>query len=120
MSIQESVRFSKKTNDIGLIEFDLVGEKVNKLSSPVMARFSEVIGEVKNSGVKVCILISRKSSIFIAGADVDEIKNITTKDGFRAAIGQAHPIFNALEDLPVVTVAAINGACLGGGCEMVL
>jgi 3-hydroxyacyl-CoA dehydrogenase / enoyl-CoA hydratase / 3-hydroxybutyryl-CoA epimerase len=98
----------------------LVGEKVNKLSSPVMRRLSEVIGEVKSSGVKVCVLISRKNKIFIAGADVEEIKDINTKEGFHKAIEQAHVILNALEDLPVVTIAAINGACLGGGCELVL
>ena len=120
MSIQESIRFSKKSADIGLVEFDLVGEKVNKLSSPVMVRLQEVIGEIKSSGVKVCVLISRKPSIFIAGADVEEIKNLNTKEAFRGAIGRAHTIFNALEDLPVVTIAAIHGACLGGGCEMVL
>jgi 3-hydroxyacyl-CoA dehydrogenase/enoyl-CoA hydratase/3-hydroxybutyryl-CoA epimerase len=120
MSIQESIRFSKKSSDIGLLEFDLIGEKVNKLSSPVMMRLKEVVGEVAKSGVRVCVLISRKPSIFIAGADVEEIKGITTKEGFRGAIQQAHEILNALEDMPVVTVAAIHGACLGGGCELVL
>jgi 3-hydroxyacyl-CoA dehydrogenase / enoyl-CoA hydratase / 3-hydroxybutyryl-CoA epimerase len=119
MSIQESIRFTKK-EDIGLIEFDLVGEKVNKLSAPIMARFDEVLKEVAASGVKACILMSRKPNIFIAGADIEEIKNLTTKEAFRSAIGQAHGIFNRLEDLKVVTIAAINGACLGGGCEMSL
>ncbi len=119
MSIQESIRFTKK-DDIGLIELDLVGEKVNKLSSPVMMRFNEALDEVKSSGVKVCILVSRKNNIFIAGADIEEIKNLTTRDSFRTAIARAHDIFNKLEDLPVVTIAAINGACLGGGCELSL
>ncbi|MEQ1664763.1 MAG: 3-hydroxyacyl-CoA dehydrogenase NAD-binding domain-containing protein, partial [Bdellovibrionales bacterium] len=120
MSIQESITFTKKSNDIGLVEFDLVGEKVNKLSTPVMKRFSEVVEEIKTSGVKACVIISRKNKIFIAGADVEEIKNITTKDGFRKAVEQAHTFLNAFEDLPVVTIAAINGACMGGGCELVL
>ncbi len=119
MSIQESIRFSKK-DDIGLIELDLIGEKVNKLSSAVMFRFREVLEEVKSSGVKVCVIISRKPKIFIAGADIEEIKNLTNKEDFRGAISQAHTIFNFLEDMPVVTIAAINGACLGGGCEMAL
>ena len=119
MSIQESIRFSKK-EQIGLIELDLIGEKANKLSSAVMFRFREVLDEVKSSGVKVCVIVSRKPSIFIAGADIDEIKNLTTKEGFRDAIGKAHEIFNALEDMPVVTIAAIHGACLGGGCELSL
>jgi 3-hydroxyacyl-CoA dehydrogenase/enoyl-CoA hydratase/3-hydroxybutyryl-CoA epimerase len=122
MSIQESIRFSKKgpNGDIGLVEFDLIGEKVNKLSTPVMIRFGEVIEEIKKSGVKVCVLISRKPNIFIAGADVEEIKSMNTKEAFRKAIESAHQILNALEDLPVVTVAGIHGACMGGGCELVL
>src|SRR5665213_1411825 len=119
MSIQESIRFTKK-DDIGLLELDLVGEKVNKFSTPVMTRFNEVLDEVKSSGVKACIIISRKPNIFVACAYIDEIKNLTTKDGFRTAIAKAHDIFNKLEDMPVVTIAAINGACLGGGCEMSL
>ncbi len=119
MSIQESIKFSKK-GEIGIVEFDLVGEKVNKLSSPVMMRLGEVVKEVERSGVKVCVLISRKKNIFIAGADVEEIKSMHTPEAFRKAVNQAHEIFNALEDLPVVTIAAINGACMGGGCELVL
>ncbi len=122
MSIQESIRFSKngESSDIGTIELDLIGEKVNKLSSAVMFRLREVLEEVQSSGVKVCVIVSRKPGIFIAGADIDEIKNLTTKEGFRDAIGKAHTIFNFLEDMPVVTIAAIHGACLGGGCEMSL
>jgi 3-hydroxyacyl-CoA dehydrogenase / enoyl-CoA hydratase / 3-hydroxybutyryl-CoA epimerase len=120
MSALESIRFKKAVDDIGLIEFDLVGEKVNKLSSHVMKRLKDVVGEVARSGVKACILISRKEKVFIAGADIEEIKSIKTKDGFRQAIGEAHEIFNALEDLPIPTIAAIHGACAGGGTELVL
>jgi 3-hydroxyacyl-CoA dehydrogenase/enoyl-CoA hydratase/3-hydroxybutyryl-CoA epimerase len=120
MSILESFRFIKKTNEIGLIEMDLIGEKVNKLSTPVMFRLQELLGEVEKSGVKVVIFISRKSNIYIAGADVEEIKNLTKKEDFRAAIDKAHSIINRLEDMNVVSIAAINGACMGGGLEMSL
>lgn len=120
MSIQESIRLVDK-GDIALVEFDLIGEKVNKLSSPVMIRFQEVISEIqKKSTFKAVVLISRKSSIFIAGADIEEIKNLTTKEAFRGAIAKAHDIFNGLEDLNIPVIAAIHGACLGGGCELSL
>src|SRR6516164_6153127 len=110
MSIQESVRIVPK-GDIAFVEFDLIGEKVNKLSSPVMTRIREVVAELKSSSYKAVVLISRKSKIFIAGADIEEIKRITTKDEFLNVLKQAHDIFNALEDLPMPTIAAINGAC---------
>jgi 3-hydroxyacyl-CoA dehydrogenase/enoyl-CoA hydratase/3-hydroxybutyryl-CoA epimerase len=119
MSIQESLKIVAK-GDIALLEWDLVGEKVNKLASPVMFRLKEVVNELKNSKFKAVILVSRKPKIFIAGADIEEIKKITTKEEFSKVLTQAHEIFNAIEDLPMLTVAAINGACLGGGCELVL
>jgi 3-hydroxyacyl-CoA dehydrogenase/enoyl-CoA hydratase/3-hydroxybutyryl-CoA epimerase len=119
MSIQESIRIVPQ-GEVAFVEFDLVGEKVNKLSSPVMTRLREVILELKTSPYKAVVLISRKSKIFIAGADIEEIKKINTKPEFLIVLKQAHEIFNALEDLPMPTIAAIHGACLGGGCEMVL
>jgi 3-hydroxyacyl-CoA dehydrogenase/enoyl-CoA hydratase/3-hydroxybutyryl-CoA epimerase len=119
MSIQESLRIVPH-GEIALLEWDLVGEKVNKLSTPVMTRLQEVVEEIRNSQYKAVVLISRKSKIFIAGADIEEIKRINSKEEFHKVLSQAHQIFNALEDLPQVTIAAINGACLGGGCELVL
>lgn len=119
MSIQESLRIVPK-GDIALLEFDLVGEKVNKLSSPVMMRLKEVVAELGRSNYKAVVLVSRKPKIFVAGADIEEIKRINSKEEFSKVLVQAHEIFNALEDLPMVTIAAISGACLGGGCELVL
>ena len=50
----ESIKvISKKTSegDIAIVEFDLVGEKVNKWSTPVMLRFKQVVTELKSSSV---------------------------------------------------------------------
>jgi 3-hydroxyacyl-CoA dehydrogenase/enoyl-CoA hydratase/3-hydroxybutyryl-CoA epimerase len=119
MSIQESIRLSIR-NDIALIEFDLVGERANKLSSPVMVRFREVLAELAASPAKAAVLISRKPSIFIAGADIEEIKGLKTSEQFDVAVKGGQDIMNMLEDLPQITIAAIHGACVGGGCELVL
>ena len=119
MSIQESIRVVPKGN-IAVVEWDLIGEKVNKLSSPVMARFREMVQELKSSQYKAVVMISKKSKIFIAGADIEEIKKLNAKEDFLKVLGQAHEIFNWFEDLPMPTIMAINGACLGGGLELSL
>lgn len=119
MSIQESIRIVPK-GDIAFVELDLIGEKVNKLSSPVMVRIREVVGQLKASSYKAVVFISRKPKIFIAGADIEEIKKITTKEEFGRVLKEAHEIFNTLEDLPMPTIAAIHGACMGGGTELSL
>jgi 3-hydroxyacyl-CoA dehydrogenase/enoyl-CoA hydratase/3-hydroxybutyryl-CoA epimerase len=110
----------KIASDIAIVEWDLPGEKVNKLSSPVMERLRDVVAELKASSYKAAIFVSRKKNIFIAGADIEEIQRLNTKEAFLNAVTQAHEVLNALEDLPMLTIAAIDGACLGGGCELVL
>lgn len=119
MSIQESIQL-RVQDDVAYVEFDLVGEKVNKFSTPVMMRFKEVIEELKSSNYKAVVLISKKPSIFIAGADIEEIKKVNKPEDFENMISQAHEIFNDFEDLPMPTIAAVHGACMGGGCELIL
>lgn len=119
MSIQESIRIVPK-GEVALVEWDLIGEKVNKFSTPVMARFKEVIEELRGSSYKAVVLISRKPKIFIAGADIEEIKKINSKEEFFKVLEPAHQILNSLEDLPMPVIAAVHGACMGGGTEMIL
>ncbi len=120
MSVQESLKIVPQGN-VAVIEWDLVGEKVNKMSSPIMARFKELLQEIQgDSRYGAVVLISRKANIFIAGADIDEIKSMKKADDFRKAVQAGHEIFNLVEDLKIPVIAAIHGACLGGGCELAL
>ncbi|GIL18325.1 MAG: fatty acid oxidation complex subunit alpha [Oligoflexia bacterium] len=123
MSIQESLKIIPQNGEnegIAVVEFDLVGEKVNKWNSATMTRFKEILGELQKSKYKMVLFKSNKPKIFIAGADIDEINSMTTKDQYEKAVGEGQNIFNMLEDLPMPTMAVIHGACLGGGCEMVM
>ncbi len=119
VSFQESIKISPKGH-VAILEFDLAGEKVNKLSSPVMSRLREVIQELKSSSYKAVVVVSKKPKIFIAGADIEEIKKLTRPEEYAKVLEQAHEIFNAFEDLPMPTIMAIHGACLGGGLEFAL
>lgn len=119
MSISDCLKIVPK-GEIAILEFDLPGEKVNKFNTPVMTRLREVIAELKKSSFKAVIVVSKKNKIYIAGADIDEIKVMTTKEQFQNAVGQGQSIFSELEDLPMPVIAAINGACVGGGCEFVM
>lgn len=119
MSIEESLKIVPH-GDVAVMEWDLAREKVNKLSTPVMVRLRELLTEVKSSSFKALVLISRKPKIFIAGADIEEIKRLNTKEDYLKVLAQAHEIFNMLEDLKIPSIAAIHGACLGGGLELSL
>ncbi|HYM60632.1 MAG TPA: 3-hydroxyacyl-CoA dehydrogenase NAD-binding domain-containing protein [Thermoanaerobaculia bacterium] len=111
----------ERDGDLAIICFDLPGEKVNKFSSAVMAEFSGIVDRMaQSSDVKRIIIASRKPSIFIAGADVTEFTKVTSVAQAKEYTRFGQQVFHRFSKLPQVTVAAINGACLGGGCELAI
>jgi 3-hydroxyacyl-CoA dehydrogenase/enoyl-CoA hydratase/carnithine racemase len=71
------------------------------------------------AGGWVAMVLTGKPFVFCAGADVKEFPNATAelaREGSRAG----HELFDRIRALPYPTVAAINGACLGGGVEVAL
>jgi 3-hydroxyacyl-CoA dehydrogenase/enoyl-CoA hydratase/3-hydroxybutyryl-CoA epimerase len=65
------------------------------------------------------VLASAKNSIFVAGADLKGMIGASAGD-LASLIELGQTVFNRLAALPVPTVAAIHGACVGGGLEMCL
>jgi 3-hydroxyacyl-CoA dehydrogenase/enoyl-CoA hydratase/3-hydroxybutyryl-CoA epimerase len=116
----EAMKVKKIDNDIAILELDLLGEKVNKLAAVVLKEMSDKLKELSTSSYKCLIVISKKPKIFIAGADIDEIKNIKTVEAASTASAQGQAILNQFEDLKFPVIAAINGACMGGGTELAL
>jgi 3-hydroxyacyl-CoA dehydrogenase/enoyl-CoA hydratase/3-hydroxybutyryl-CoA epimerase len=57
---------------------------------------------------------------FCVGADISLIQSVTDAERGAALAAEGQGAYDLLEDLPCVTVAAIGGPCVGGGCEMVL
>jgi 3-hydroxyacyl-CoA dehydrogenase/enoyl-CoA hydratase/3-hydroxybutyryl-CoA epimerase len=105
---------------LGLLTFDLPGEKVNKFSREVFVELSEVLVRLsQDPRVRALLVVSGKPDVFIAGADVKEFTQVKPEDASAgSARGQA--LFEQLARLPFPTVAAINGVCLGGGTEFAL
>lgn len=107
-------------NNTTYITFDLPNEKVNKLSTSVMKELKSTLEKLKTSNTKMVVFKSGKPKIFIAGADIEEIKALKTEADVDYAVSEGQNIFNMIEDLPMPTMALIHGACAGGGCELIL
>jgi 3-hydroxyacyl-CoA dehydrogenase / enoyl-CoA hydratase / 3-hydroxybutyryl-CoA epimerase len=73
-----------------------------------------------DSSLTGVIVTSAKKSIFIAGADLQTLLRQAQTGELRAFIAEGQKQFNRLAALPVPTVAAIHGACAGGGYEITL
>ena len=69
--------------------------------------------------LKGLVLVSAKARIFIAGADLNAFAGADVSQ-LGAIVDLGHRVFTRLERLAIPSVAAINGVCLGGGCELAL
>lgn len=119
-----SPTFHADRHGTGWITFDDPERSLNVLTESVMRRFGEVLDDARVAAeggrIDVLVLASGKADSFIAGADVDAIAALEdpTEAEDKIRLGQA--IMNRLAALPIPTVAAVHGTCLGGGLELAL
>lgn len=92
---------------------------VNLLSADLLHSFGAVVAKVKKDSHVRTASIQAEGKVFIAGADIKEMAAFTP-DQARTYGELGQGILNDLAALPCITVAAIQGAALGGGLELAL
>jgi len=112
--------FYKEDSNIGALTFDQPDSKVNVLNSAILLTLDKILDDLKSKNLKALVIQSAKKDIFIAGADIKEIENITEINDGKAKAQAGQRVMDKLEDLPFPTVAVIDGVALGGGCELAL
>ena len=106
--------------DVAVVTFDLLGEPVNTLSPAVGAEFMEELERLGKEEVVKAIVFTSAKQDFVVGADVNWLGSLrSASDGERASHEGQHG-FDRLAFFPKPVVAAIHGACLGGGLEWAL
>jgi 3-hydroxyacyl-CoA dehydrogenase/enoyl-CoA hydratase/3-hydroxybutyryl-CoA epimerase len=108
-------------DSIAVVAFDLPGEPVNKLNAAVKVEFEALLIRLRDDPeIRGVVLSSGKSDNFIAGADIEEFTALTTQGEAERLSFEGQEMVNRIEALPKPVVAAIHGACLGGGLELAL
>lgn len=117
-----SSAFTVETQDgIARITLDLPGEPVNKITRGVREELARILDDVgRDDQVRAVVLLSGKPDTFIAGADIEEFTALKSRGEARRLVQNGQALLNRIEDLGKPVVAAIHGACLGGGLETAL
>ena len=111
----------RQENGIAHLVMDVVDDTMNTLKAEFAEQVSDVLAEIKSdASITGVVLCSGKTDSFVAGADINMINDCKSKEEVIALARQGHLIFSQLEQLNVPIVAAINGACLGGGLELAM
>jgi 3-hydroxyacyl-CoA dehydrogenase/enoyl-CoA hydratase/3-hydroxybutyryl-CoA epimerase len=108
-------------NGIAVVTFNLPGEPVNKLTSASRVELEALLLALREDAeAKAVVLISGKADNFIAGADIEEFTALTSQDAAERLSFEGQETVSRVETFHKPIVAAIHGACLGGGLELAL
>jgi len=116
-----AIQLSFPAEDIALLSLDTPGKSANILSKAMLEEFDEKLSEVEQkSGVAGLIITSAKPGMFIAGADLREFAASldSPADEIFETCRRGQNLFRRLSQCDFVTVAAIDGICVGGGAEL--
>eukprot|EP00744_Colponema_vietnamica_P007913 GILI01011333.1.p2 GENE.GILI01011333.1~~GILI01011333.1.p2 ORF type:complete len:286 (+),score=73.36 GILI01011333.1:59-916(+) len=95
-------------------------ESKNALGKVLMSQFKEALQSVRfDKSVRVVLLRSTVDGVFCAGADLKERAKMTPPE-VAAFVTGLRSTFSELENLPMPTIACIEGAALGGGLELAM
>ncbi len=115
--MSELVRLEKQAG-VALVTVDRP-KALNALNAEVILALGRVLDAVELDREIGALVVTGAGRAFVAGADVAAIRTLTPLEA-EAFSALAHRVMGRLETLPIVTIAAVNGFALGGGCELAL
>jgi 3-hydroxyacyl-CoA dehydrogenase/enoyl-CoA hydratase/3-hydroxybutyryl-CoA epimerase len=108
-------------DNICVLTFDRPESGANIFDAATLSELSGHLDVIEREApLKGVIVVSAKKSIFVAGADLKTLLRQAQTGKLRAFIAEGQRVMNRLAVLNVPTVAAIHGACAGGGYELTL
>jgi enoyl-CoA hydratase/long-chain 3-hydroxyacyl-CoA dehydrogenase len=108
-------------DNVGVVTLDSPDVKMNVLNEEVLSEIEQILDEIEsNHAIQAAVIVSGKPGSWIAGADIQMLDKVTTAEE-GAELSRAGQVLNErIERCPKPVIAAIAGACLGGGLEVAL
>jgi 3-hydroxyacyl-CoA dehydrogenase/enoyl-CoA hydratase/3-hydroxybutyryl-CoA epimerase len=105
---------------IVVLGLDRADSSVNALSRAMLDELAEIVERLGIENPPGVVIRSAKAGGFAVGADIREFLQYADHGSVLDTIRHGQQVFEQLARLPCPTVAAIHGACLGGGTELAL
>jgi len=113
-------KHSPSTDGVLMLTMDRNGSNVNALSRALLDELDAMLERIAIERPTAVVIHSGKASGFAVGADLKEFEGYERQGSVREEIEHGQRVFERLARLPMPTVAAIHGACMGGGTELAL
>ncbi|QDI07600.1 Fatty acid oxidation complex subunit alpha [Klebsiella electrica] len=121
MDMTSAFTLDIRPDNVAVITIDAPGEKMNTLKAEFGQQVRAIVRQIRdNKSLRGAVLISAKPDNFIAGADINMIARCATAQEAQALARQGQQIMAEIHGLAIPVIAAIHGACLGGGLELAL
>src|SRR5207247_4686664 len=92
----------------------------NVLSTPVLQELDQVFGTMEAVDAVRVIIFTAAGRFFCPGADINELQELQRGHQGAEMSGRGQALLNRIERFDKPVIAAINGACLGGGLELAM
>lgn len=114
----ENIQYEKQGDKVVLITINRP-KALNALNDNVLADLNAAFDEIEKDKEVLGLIITGEGRSFVAGADLAQLRDYGPEEN-RANAGLAQDTFTRLENLPLPTIAAVNGFALGGGNELAM
>jgi enoyl-CoA hydratase/carnithine racemase len=92
----------------------------NLLGTPVLKELDELFGRLEADDTVRVVILTASGKFFCPGADIKELVQLNTVQQGSELSGRGQALLNRIERFDKPVIAAINGACLGGGLELAM
>jgi len=108
----------ERDGDVATLRIDRP-RALNSLDADTLLELRGHVHALAREPARVVLVTSAGDRVFVAGADIAAMSKMTPEEA-RTFSELGHETFDALEALPSLQVAVVQGAALGGGCELLL